>query len=91
MRRTILLVGLTVLSAGCAATVTKSRMPFGEVNIENMECRRSPQPGSVIPKTICASADLWASWDAREADKSARFIDLARDSNDNRVLYRDSR
>lgn len=89
MARTILLAGLVVLTAGCAVTplVTKSRMTLGEAGIENMECRREVSISSNIPKTICAEAGTWKAWDTQEADKSERFIDIARDGNDNRVLY----
>ncbi len=90
MVRAILLAGVFAVTAGCAATplVTKSRMTLAEANIENMECRRETVAGSLVPKTVCASANVWKVSDEREAEESARFIDTARDGNDNRILYR---
>lgn len=89
MVRTILLAGLVALTTACSATplVTKSRMTLGDAGIKDMECRRAVPTNSSIPKTICTEADIWAAWDKREADKSERFIDIARDGNDNRRLY----
>ncbi len=90
MVRTVLLAGVFAVTAGCTATplVTKSRMTLGEANIKDMECRRDPAPGSLVPKTVCANKDVWKVSDNRQAEESARFIDTARDGNDNRILYR---
>lgn len=89
MARTILLIGLVALTTACAATplVTKSRMTLAEAGIKDMECRRETPTNSQIPKTTCAEPSLWAAWDKREAEKSERLIDIARDGNDNRRLY----
>ena len=89
MTRTFLVVSAAVLVTGCVTpTVTKERMTLGEANISGMECRREVSVLSSIPKTICASREVWASYDKREADKSAQFFDDIHDNADNRILYR---
>jgi hypothetical protein len=89
MLRTILLVGLIGLTAGCSATplVTKSRMTLGEANIDDMECRRGLLQGSNIPKTVCASEAAWNASEKRQADLSQAFLDKVQSANDNRILY----
>ena len=90
MTRTFLVVSTAVLIAGCTLTptVTKERMTLGEANISGMECRREVSVLSSIPKTTCASREVWANYDKRESDKSAQFFDDIHDNADNRVLYR---
>jgi hypothetical protein len=51
-------------------TVTKQRMTLGEANIEGMECRRDKSIGTVMPKTICASKESWAQFDAKALAES---------------------
>jgi hypothetical protein len=89
MFRTIFLVGITGLTAGCSLTpsVTKSRMTLAEANISDMECRRGATTGTSIPRTVCASEKSWNSYDKKRADDSEQFLNQVYDSQDNRVLY----
>ncbi len=66
MIRTFLILALAATATACAApTVTKQRMTLGEANIEGLECRRETPIGTAFPRTICASAEAWASFDAK--------------------------
>jgi hypothetical protein len=89
MTRIFLVASTAVLLAGCAATplVTKERMTLGEANISGMECRREVSVRSSMPKTTCASPELWAKYDKAEAGKTELFFSGIRD-DDNRMLGR---
>jgi hypothetical protein len=89
MTRTLLIVSTVVLLSGCTATplITKERMTLGEANISGMECRRETSVRSSMPKTTCASPELWAKYDARENEKTELFFGGIRDG-DNRMLGR---
>jgi hypothetical protein len=90
MTRTFLVLSAAAFITACstAPTVTKQRMTLGEANIGGMECRRETTIRSSIPKTICASHELWARYDKREADNSAQLFDDIHDNADNRNLGR---
>jgi hypothetical protein len=91
MLRAVALVGLIGVAAGCTATplVTKDRMTMAEATagMENLQCRRVLQTGTSIPKQMCAEEATWKRYDASHQEDSDRFLDQARDGNDNRMLY----
>jgi hypothetical protein len=68
------------LTAGCSTTpsVTKQRMTLGEANIEGMECRREKPIGTNRPRTVCASPEAWAAFDAQAAYESDLAFQKAR-------------
>jgi hypothetical protein len=89
MTRTFLVVSTVAFLTACSATplVTKERMTLGEANISGMECRRETSIRSSMPKTTCASPELWAKYDQAEAGKTELFFSGIRDG-DNRMLGR---
>ena len=60
-----------MLIAGCVEpAVTKQIVPLGEVNMTGKECRREPEPGTNIPRTVCADPAVWKNWDDRQKSAS---------------------
>jgi hypothetical protein len=80
MTRTFLMLTAAVLVAGCSMTpsVTKQRMTLGEANIEGMECRRERPMGTNLPRTVCASPEVWAKFDAAARYESDLAFEKAR-------------
>ncbi len=93
MTRTGVLLLLATLVAACSATpsINRTRTTLGEVNMEGLECRRDKPPGSSIGRTICATPENWAQFEADESEESQAMLDRQRDDTDNRVLYRGMR
>lgn len=68
LRIVLVAAGLSLtLLAGCVEPlVTKEMVPLGQVNLAGKECRRENDPGTNIPKTVCADPRVWAHWDAEQ-------------------------
>lgn len=66
MRTVLVLTAALAAVAACSTTpsVSKQRMTLGEANISGMECRREKPPGTNMPRTVCASPEAWAKFDA---------------------------
>lgn len=62
--------------AACSTTplVTREKMTLGQANIEGMECRQEKAIDTNIPRTICASPQAWARFDARRRQESADLM-----------------
>jgi hypothetical protein len=71
---------VALMTAGCATepTVTKERMTLGEARIEGMECRRTTPIGTTFKRTICASPEAWARFDAERLAETGLLFDKAR-------------
>ncbi|MBU6319328.1 MAG: hypothetical protein KGS00_06710 [Alphaproteobacteria bacterium] len=80
MNKPLVFAGLSLLAAGCAATpqVTRETMTLGEAGIEGMECRRETIIGSSFKRTICASPETWARYDAQKRQEAERYMDSPR-------------
>lgn len=79
MFRILVLTGVGAAAAALAAcsttpTITKERMTLGEANIDGMECRREKAPDTNIPRTICASPQAWAVFDAERRRETEELM-----------------
>lgn len=69
------LFAVVALSAcSTAPIVSREKMTLGEANIEGMECRREKDIETNIPRTICASPEAWARFDARRRQESSDLL-----------------
>jgi len=80
MKVAVFLVLSAVAVGGCATspTVSKERMTLGEARIEGMECRRTAPIGSLFKRTVCASPEAWAQFDAERRSETDLLFDKAR-------------
>ena len=80
MIRIASIAALLVLISGCSTqpSVIKQRMTLGEANIEGLECRRDTPMGTNLPRTVCASAEAWAKFDAAARYESDLAFEKAR-------------
>jgi hypothetical protein len=57
------------LAAACSMTPTVTKqsttMTVGEIKEAGLECRRNVAIDTNIPRTICASANSWAAYEAK--------------------------
>lgn len=79
MRFTHCATALALALTACAAApaVQKTSTILGEVDLTGLECRRETPIGANIPRTVCASPEAWAAYEARAADHARRQIDEA--------------
>lgn len=89
MKRIGVVILLATLLGACTTSpsVTRTRTTLGEVNMDGLECRRDKPAGSSIGRTICATPENWAKYDADQRAKTQAMLDRNRDQEDNRRLY----
>lgn len=66
-------------AAGCATQViAKDRMTLAEADIGGMECRKETPIGTNKARTICASPEAWAKFDAKQKQEAEYDMESVR-------------
>jgi hypothetical protein len=86
--RTGCLAAAALALSGCAASVERQRMEMSprQIGEAGLVCRTDRSADTNIPRSVCASPETWAAYDARQDFDNEQLFDRFR-STDNRVLY----